>query len=128
MTDDNLHHLPRISMGEAISMYGLTARAIRFYEEKGLIEPRRDRNNVRFFDAVARRRLVWIAQFRKAGVSLQEIGAILQLEESSSRRRERAIASLESRRQALQEELEQVQATQAQFELHLPQQVGQQCR
>ena len=120
MTDDNVHHLPRIGIGEAMRLYGLTARAIRFYEEKGLVEPRRDRLNVRFFDGVARRRLGWIAQLRKAGVPLGDIAEVLEAEESDSRGRERALASLETRRQSLRRELEQVEAALAEFSTSPP--------
>lgn len=120
MTDDNVRHLPRIGIGEATRLYGLSARAIRFYEEKGLVQPRRDRTNVRFYDGAARRRLEWIAQLRKAGVSLDRIREVLQAEESSRRGRERALASLADRRRSLQEELEQVDAALAAFSLPRP--------
>ena len=57
MTVENIHHLPRLGMAGAMRLFGLTARALRFYEEKGLVEARRDRLNARFYDPAARRRL-----------------------------------------------------------------------
>lgn len=115
MTNDNVHRLPRIGIGEAMRLYGLTARAIRFYEEKGLIQPRRDRRNVRIFEEVDRVRLSWIAQLRRAGMPLGDIAQVLQTEEAGRRRRERAIASLEELRQSLRKKVEQVEAGLAQL-------------
>ena len=108
MTEDNIRHLPRIGIGEAMRLYGMTARAIRFYEEKGLIEARRDRMNCRFYDGAARRRLSWIGPLRAAGLSLADILAVLEAEEENGRGRECAIGKLQNRRQAVQTELAKV--------------------
>ena len=70
--------LPLLGIGEAIELYGLTARALRYYETLGLVSAQRDRWNRRCYDAVARRRLEWIAQFRKIGLGLAEIEALLE--------------------------------------------------
>lgn len=47
----------RIGIREAMRTFGLTARAIRFYEGRGLIRVSRDRLSHRYYDAEARRRL-----------------------------------------------------------------------
>jgi len=104
MTVENIHHLPRLGMAGAMRLFGLTARALRFYEEKGLVEARRDRLNARFYDPAARRRLEWIARLRKAGVSLPDIEEVLHAEDDS-RGRDCALRKLEQRREALQAEL-----------------------
>jgi DNA-binding transcriptional MerR regulator len=117
MIDDNVRHLPRIGIGDAMRLHGMTARAIRFYEEKGLIQPRRDRTNVRFYDGPARWRLAWIAQLRKAGVSLPDIKAVLQAQELAGQGRERALSLLETRRESLLAALQQVEATMAEIAL-----------
>ena len=106
MTEDNIRHLPRIGIGEAMRLFGMTARAIRFYEEKGLIEVRRDRMNCRYYDGVARRRLGWIAPLRAAGLSLRDIQDVLDVEDEA--RDQAALAKLQARRRELQMELAKV--------------------
>jgi len=105
MTVENIHHLPRLGMAGAMRLFGLTARALRFYEEKGLVEARRDRLNARFYDPAARRRLEWIARLRKAGVSLPDIEEVLHAEDDAGSGRDCAMRKLEARRTALQAEL-----------------------
>lgn len=105
MTRENIHHLPRLGMASAMRLFGLTARALRFYEERGLVEARRDRLNARYYDPVARGRLEWIARLRRAGVSLPDIEEVLAAEDDDGRGRECALAKLEKRREALSAEL-----------------------
>jgi DNA-binding transcriptional MerR regulator len=105
MIRPSIHQLPRLGMSNAMRLFGLTARALRFYEERGLIEARRDRLNTRFYDPVARRRLEWISRLRRAGVSLPDIREVLHAEDSEERGRECALRKLESRREALQRDL-----------------------
>jgi DNA-binding transcriptional MerR regulator len=104
MTDENIRHLPRLGIAGAMRLYGMTARALRFYEEKGLVEARRDRLNARYYDPAARRRLEWISRLRKAGVGLGEIEDVLAADENG-RGRETALATLTARREALTAEL-----------------------
>ena len=104
MTRENIHHLPRLGMSGAMRLFGLTARALRFYEEKGLVEARRDRLNARYYDPVARGRLEWIARLRRAGVSLPDIEEVLGADEEG-RGQECAMRKLEHRRETLQAEL-----------------------
>lgn len=106
---ENVHHLPRLGLASAMRLYGLTARALRFYEEKGLIEARRDRLNARYYDPVARGRLEWIAKLRKAGLSLPDIEDVLEAQEDG-RGRDCALAKLAQRREALAREMEQLDA------------------
>lgn len=108
MTEDNIRHLPRLGIGEAMRLFGMTARALRFYEEKGLIEARRDRMNCRYYDPVARKRLGWIGPLRSAGLSLTDIRSVLEADEADGRGRECALAKLQARRQAVQLELAKV--------------------
>jgi DNA-binding transcriptional MerR regulator len=103
-----IRHMPRLGLGNATRLYGLTARALRFYEQLGLIEAGRDRLNTRYYDAEARRRLDWIVPLRRAGVPLGEIRNILRAEEQSGRGRECAIRAVERREAALKVQLTQV--------------------
>jgi DNA-binding transcriptional MerR regulator len=108
MTDGNIRQLPRLALGDAMRLFGLTARAIRFYEEKGLIEARRDRLNHRYYDATARRRLAWIAPLRAAGLGLRDISRVLAVEERCGDGAAWAIAKLKDRRADLVAELAKI--------------------
>ena len=105
MTEPRIHHLPRLGLANAMRLYGLTARALRFYEERGLIEARRDRLNARYYDPDARRRLDWIAPLRRAGVSLEEIRDVLRAEDEDGRGQEQALRAVARRQEALETQL-----------------------
>lgn len=96
-------------MGEAQALYGLTARALRFYEERGLVQACRDRFNRRYFDAKARRRLEWIARLRRSGVSLPDIQDVLDAEDARQDGAAVAAAKLEGLRRRLARELAAVE-------------------
>lgn len=65
--------------------FGVTARAIRFYEDKGLIAPRRN-GQQRIFSQRDRARLKLILQGKRVGFSLNEIGEMLDLYDLGDRR------------------------------------------
>jgi DNA-binding transcriptional MerR regulator len=97
-------------------LFGLSARAIRFYEERGLVEACRDRLNRRRYDRRARTRLQIIAQFRRAGLALDDIEEILILQdrsEGSGDHVERAIEKLNTRLAAIEQERTEVEAVMA---------------
>ena len=58
--------------------FGATARALRFYEDKGLLNPAR-KGQTRVYDARDRARLKLILRGRRIGFSLQEIQEMLDL-------------------------------------------------
>lgn len=82
----SLDRMARLSLGDAMQLFGVTARALRFYEEAGLVVARRDRRNHRYYDHEARQRLGWIVALRAAGVPLRAIEETLRCESESSRR------------------------------------------
>ncbi len=57
---------------------GITPRAVRFYEDKGLISPRRAGNN-RVYTVRDRARMILILRGKKLGFSLREIKEYLDL-------------------------------------------------
>ena len=59
--------------------FGATARALRFYEDKGLLNPAR-KGQTRVYDARDRARLKLILRGRRIGFSLQEIQETLELD------------------------------------------------
>lgn len=57
--------------------FGLTLRAVRFYEDKGLVAPTRDRRH-RFYDHQDVERLRLILRLKTFGLSLVEIKQIIR--------------------------------------------------
>lgn len=104
-----VHHLPRMGITAAMRVYGATARALRFYEELGLIEAQRDRLNTRFYDATARARLEWISSLRRADISLPDIQEVLNIDDPAARAA-CAARKLKARAEALREKLDAIDA------------------
>ncbi|GAA2202612.1 MerR family transcriptional regulator [Sinomonas flava] len=68
---------------EAAAAAGMTAKALRFYEGRGLLPPtRRSANGYRDFDEGALRRLDFIRRSREAGLSLEQVKDIIDVSES----------------------------------------------
>lgn len=67
-----------LSIGELARRTGLSVSAIRFYEDKGLIEPLRTAGNQRRFLRSDIRRLSFILIVQRLGLSLEEIGEHLR--------------------------------------------------
>jgi DNA-binding transcriptional MerR regulator len=85
-TDERL-----LRIQEVAADTGLTTRAIRYYEEIGLLEPAaRSDGAYRLFDASDLERLRFIKELRDgAGFSLAQIGQLLEDEAARERNRER---------------------------------------
>lgn len=65
-------------IGEAAAAAGMSTKALRFYEERGLLpEAERSPNGYRDYGPAALSRLGFIARGRAAGLSLSQIGQIL---------------------------------------------------
>ncbi|WP_244607172.1 MerR family transcriptional regulator [Bosea sp. CS1GBMeth4] len=62
------------TIGELAEEFGVTPRALRFYEERGLLTPTRDGSDRRYRD-VDRARLAQILEFSRMGFTLSEIKA-----------------------------------------------------
>ena len=63
----------RVPGAQVRAYCGLTQRAIRYYEERGLIAPDRDSYNQRLFDAETLDALSLISKLRKAGLTGTEL-------------------------------------------------------
>ncbi len=68
----------RFTMTQLVRELGLTSRAIRFYEQQGLIFPGRSGRS-RVFSGRDRTRLILIQRGRRLGFSIAEIREILDL-------------------------------------------------
>jgi DNA-binding transcriptional MerR regulator len=65
-----------LSIGDVARIYGVTLRALRFYEDRGLLQPLREGSS-RLYDAAARKRLALILKGKKLGFTLSEIGELI---------------------------------------------------
>ena len=65
-------------IGDLAGQFGVTLRALRFYEDKGLITPQRN-GTTRLYDYRDRARLKLILLGRKVGFSLREVKQLLDL-------------------------------------------------
>ncbi len=105
-----------------------TPRALRFYEDKGLLNPARDGMN-RVYSYRDRGRLVLILRGKRVGLSLAEIGEILDLYEAddngdqqaakSLRKFQERIQALEVQKQDIGDAIEQLQRGIADLEQRL---------
>lgn len=66
------------SIGQMCDDFGVTARALRFYEDERLIAPER-RGTTRVYSDRDRARLTWILRGKRVGFSLSEIRELLDL-------------------------------------------------
>jgi DNA-binding transcriptional MerR regulator len=66
-----------LTIDEVVRRTGLTSRALRFYEGRGLVRPFRSSSGRRVFSAADLERLQRIVALKQAGFSLVEIGHIL---------------------------------------------------
>ncbi len=75
----------RFSIGEMCEAFGVTARALRFYEDEQLIAPER-RGTARLYSDRDRARLTWILRGKRVGFSLSDIREMLDLYDVGDRR------------------------------------------
>lgn len=66
------------SIAELAREFGITARTIRFYEDEGLIKPKRQ-GLTRLYSVGDRTRLGWILRGKRLGFSLAEIKELIDL-------------------------------------------------
>lgn len=67
----------KVPVGHAARVCGLTVRAVRFYEERGLLHTERHARGIRIYDDAALQRLAFISSCRAAGLGLGEIAGLL---------------------------------------------------
>lgn len=101
------------SLSALTRRFGVTPRAIRYYEEAGLIAAERDPMNARRFDGEQQERLAEIVRLRRAGLSLNEVRSFFSLRDDAdggaenfvlerlAARRDRLLAELETVEQAM---------------------------
>lgn len=101
------------SIRELAETYGVTARTLRFYEQKGLLNPRR-RGATRLYSAADRARLVLILRGKRVGFTLDEIKEMMDLEALNERgpaHLEDSILRFETRIDDLKRQREDIEAS-----------------
>ena len=109
---------PTFSISELAQEFALTTRAIRFYEDEGLIAPTREGRN-RVYSSRERTRLKLILRGKRLGLSLSEIREILDLYETDideSPQLRKFVEVLERRRALLLQQREDIDAVLAELD------------
>ena len=110
------------TISDLCAEFGVTPRALRFYEDEGLIAPER-RGTARLYTQRDRARLAWILRGKRVGFSLTEIkgmldlydlrdGQVAQLKVALDRFHER-IAILEQQKKEIEQALMELRRTTA---------------
>jgi DNA-binding transcriptional MerR regulator len=88
------------SIGEMCEAFGVTARALRFYEDENLIAPDR-RGTTRLYTDRDRARLAWILRGKRVGFSLTDIKELLDLYDVGDNRRTQILTTIERCREQI---------------------------
>lgn len=111
---------PTFTITELAQEFDITPRAIRFYEDVGLLEPSRSGRN-RVYSHRDRTRLKLTLRGKRLGLTLQEIKELVDMYESGTDARQQLEAFLEvlaSHRRQLEQQLDDIQVTLAEISQH----------
>ena len=100
------------TIGDLAREFGITPRAIRFYEDEGLLAPIRD-GSKRIFARRDRARLALVLRGKRLGLSLAEIGELLGMYDgvrNSAPQLQCLLAMLAERRRAIEQQREDIAA------------------
>lgn len=91
-------------IGEIAEFFGVSRKAIRLYEKKGIMKPVEvdDRNGYRYYSADQVRQLNALLELKALGFSLDEIKTVIDGETS----KEQLLTGFEKKRQAWQEAMD----------------------
>lgn len=104
-------------IGEMAKTFGVTLRTLRFYEDKGLLEPRRE-GATRLYTRRDRARLKLVLLGRKVGFSLRDVKQMIDLyDPTGSNTRQLRLALEKSRKQRVRLEKQRAAIDEAMAEL-----------
>jgi DNA-binding transcriptional MerR regulator len=119
------------SFGDLAREFDVTPRTIRFYEDQGLLAPRREGQR-RIYTQRERTRLKLTLRGKRLGLSLSEIRELIDMYEPGRDERpqlERFLVALESHRSALEQQRTDIEAQLSEiavFEKRVRKQLGRQ--
>jgi DNA-binding transcriptional MerR regulator len=105
---------------ELAQEFDITPRAIRFYEDVGLLTPAREGRN-RVYTHRDRTRLKLTLRGKRLGLSLQEVKQLVDMYESpadTSQQLQAFLGVLQAHRQQLEQQLDDIQVTLAEITQH----------
>ncbi len=83
----------QFTISDLSAEFGVTARALRFYEDEGLISPER-RGTSRIYSQRDRARLAWILRGKRVGFSLTDIRQLIDLYDLGDGRETQRVATI----------------------------------
>ena len=104
---------PTFTIGELAREFGVTTRAIRFYEDCGLLDPSRSGRN-RVYSARDRTRLKLTLRGKRLGLTLAEVKELVDMYESprdTQPQLKKFLVVLATHREQLEQQLADLQAT-----------------
>ncbi len=115
---------PELTISQMSRVFGVSLRTLRFYEDRGLIKPRRE-GNARYYRATDRIRMEMILKGKKLGFTLTEIQDLIggkganeltDLEDQLNPQQiVTQIGHLERQRSEIEGAIERLRATQSRF-------------
>lgn len=120
--------MPTYTITELAREFDITPRAIRFYEDQGLLSPKREGagGRTRVYNSRERTRLKLTLRGKRLGLSLSEIKALVDMYESpkdTSAQLKRFMLVLQQHRETLERQREDLEVTLAEIDAH-----EQECR
>lgn len=117
------HTMPTYTITELAREFDITPRAIRFYEDQGLISPKREGagGRTRIYSARERTRLKLTLRGKRLGLTLSEIKSLVDMYESpkdSSVQMKRFLTVLARHRETLEQQREDIEVTLAEIAMH----------
>lgn len=104
---------PTYSISDLSREFDITPRTIRFYEGEGLLSPQREGQS-RIYSQGDRARLAWILRGKRVGLSLKDIGELLDLYhlgDGRVRQREETVKKLQAHVGILERQKQDIEAT-----------------
>lgn len=99
---------PSFTISQLAEEFGITTRTIRFYEEKGLLSPRRN-GQARIYSAADRTKLKLILRGKRLGLSLHESLDLIEMyqpDHDNSDQLKQLIAKINEKRELLKQQFE----------------------